>query len=381
MGKRVYLTEEQFKEYVKYTLRENLEGEGIYFNCQGTAMYDPNRTRWQAMDTRLTNDKGEVTPVVTYLPKTGVMAVNLYSQLKPKITKMLKHGTDINGKPIEIDKSMEQFYQKISLFLTYIIKKTMPDVDYILIPKSSSDFNTKIVNELQRHLGGVSYQYFIPNAFVKNIQTITVDYDYLHKIADSNEMLSDDEIKALERTISKWKMIDEPIRGFRKNIERLQQEINELKAQKTEKRGRPSLAITDRQKEIEADKQAIYALRHGGSGQKTRGRDSTLDANGNIKEWQIKSLSDKIRKAIRGFMQLNITPDANGFIRDWNKKLGGKKVIIFDDNISSGATMDDCCAALQRVGVRLKDILVLTLGTMDPTTYTKSDRTDSRIEP
>lgn len=386
MGKIVHLTEVQFREYIKYSiLKENFEGEGIYFNKQGVAMYDPNRTRWQAMDTKLTDGSGNVTPVITYLPKTHVMAINLYSQLKPKITKMLKHGTDIDGNPIEIDKSMDMFYRKISMFLTNIIRKTMPDVDYILIPKSSSDFNVKIVNELQRHLGGVGYQYFIPDAFVKNIQSITVDYDYLRRITNDKDKLTDKEIVALERTISKWKMIDEPIRGFRRNIEKLEKEIADLKNLKYQtngnKRGRPSTEITDRQKEIEADKQAIFALRHGSSGVKTRGKDSTVDSNGKVKEWQIKSLEDRIRKAIRGFMQLNLTPNKNGYIRDWNKKLGGKKVIIFDDNISSGATMDDCCAALQRVGVNLKDILVLTLGTMDPTTYVKSDRTDSRIEP
>ena len=94
MGKIVHLTEVQFREYIKYSiLKENFEGEGIYFNKQGVAMYDPNRTRWQAMDTKLTDGSGNVTPVVTYLPKTHVMAINLYSQLKPKITKMLKHGT------------------------------------------------------------------------------------------------------------------------------------------------------------------------------------------------------------------------------------------------------------------------------------------------
>ena len=75
-----------------------------------------------------------------------------------------------------------------------------------------------------------------------------------------------------------------------------------------------------------------------------------------MKSWEIKRLEGRLRKAIKGFMQLN--PKYNNY----TNKFKGKKIVIFDDNISSGATMDDCCLCLQKIGVNLNDILVLTFG-------------------
>ena len=259
------------------------------------------------------------------------------------------------------------------MYLTYLIRQNMPDVDYILIPKSSSGLNMTVANELNKRLGGdTSYQYFIPNIFIKNIQTIELDTDWLNNRANDTEKLTPEECQILLRRINKWKEIDEPIRGFRRVIERLEKEIEEIKNQKLEKRGRPSKEITTRLQQIQANKNAISSLRKGNS---SRGKDGTIDSSGQVKDWQIKSLEDKTRKALIGFMQIN--PEKLTLV----SKFKGKKIIIFDDNISSGATMDDCCNALKKIGVNLQDILVLTLGVMDPTTYKKSERTDSRIEP
>lgn len=361
-------------------LKENYEDEGINFrtNDDGgkTAYYRPDKFN-KVMDTHVLSTDAEgqksLKAIVKYLPKTGVKTINLFNNLQPKYTKLFKHGTDENGEPVAQDKSMQTLYSKIDMYLADIVKRNLPDVDYILIPSSSSELNTKIAKELDRRLGGnTSYSFFRPDMFVKNIQTIEIDNEWLNKKADNIDKLSPDEYNQLLKRISKWKSIDEPIRGFRREIEQLEKEIEAIKNAKAEKRGRPSKEITDRQKDIEAKRQAIYVLRHSGS---SRGKDNTVNGSGKVKEWQVKALEDKVRKAIKGFMQLN--PEKMSLVR----KLSGKKIVIFDDNISSGATMDDCCRALIKVGVKPKDILVLTLGIMDPTVYQRSDRTNSRIEP
>lgn len=375
-----YITEEQLKRFSKMLI-ENLEDEGINFRTDKktgnkVAYYKPEKFN-KVFDTHMFQKQNDGTmgfkAVVKYLPKTHVKTINLFNNLQPKFSKLFKHSTDEKGNEVIQDKSMNTLYNKMFMYLTYLIRQNMPDVDYILIPKSSSDLNTTIANELNKRLGGdASYQYFIPDIFVKNVQTIELDNDWLNNRANDTDKLTPEECEALLRRIHKWKEIDEPIRGFRRVIERLEKEIQDIKLAKQEKRGRPSKEITDRQEQIAANKKAIASLRKGTG---AKGKDSTIDADGTVKDWQIKGLEDKIRKALIGFMQIN--PQKLTLV----SKFKGKKIVIFDDNISSGATMDDCCLALQKIGVNLQDILVLTLGVMDPTTYKKSERTDSRIEP
>ena len=173
--------------------------------------------------------------------------------------------------------------------------------------------------------------------------------------------LSDKEIHSLMTRIEKWKK-DEDIRDLRKEIERLKREIAETI--KSRGRGRPSKEFLNKQQLIDINNQKIKAL-------KSRGRDSTLDANGNVKDFQIKSLDDKTRRAIEGLFTIN--PQYLSI----QSKLKGKTIILFDDNISSGATMDDLCLLLQRYGVA--NIIPITLGTISPTIYKQSDRTNKHI--
>ena len=47
--------------------------------------------------------------------------------------------------------------------------------------------------------------------------------------------------------------------------------------------------------------------------------------------------------------------------------LKGKHIVIFDDNISSGSTLDDICLELQKYGVA--SILPITLAIIPKTSY------------
>lgn len=355
---------------LKKIIFENINDEGLDYKHDAnghitSVKYNPFHNR--NIDTRMFKDgTKEFNAIMKKLPKTGVVSINLYNLKSLDITKIWKKGENQYGEKVNIDRSMEILFKKNVMYITAIINKYMPDVDYIVIPSSSSNLNSRIISSVSKHLNNTELLKFGFDVFIKNIKNIQIDYEWLNKVANTNDSLSYEELERLKRTIDKWINIDEPIRDFRRKIELLKNEISTLQAERAGRRGRPKVKdILDKKSEISQYNKAIYSLRHSG---KKIGPDSTIDKNGNVKDWQIKSLEDKIRKAIKGFMVLN--PKYNNLV----SKFKNKKIVIFDDNISSGATVDDCCLALQKVGVNLKDILVITLGVMNPTVYKKSDR-------
>lgn len=61
--------------------------------------------------------------------------------------------------------------------------------------------------------------------------------------------------------------------------------------------------------------------------------------------------------------------------KDIQYKFRGKDVLLIDDNISSGATLDDVCLVLKKLGIR--NIYVFTVATISPTVYTPSKRNNN----
>lgn len=110
-----------------------------------------------------------------------------------------------------------------------------------------------------------------------------------------------------------------------------------------------------------------------------RGLDPTIDLEtGRMKDWQIKNLGEKDRLAIKGFMDYNeAQPEDMGNIkkkRNIMSNISDKKIVVFDDNLSSGATLDDICLFLIVKGAKKENILCITLGKMKHTEFDKSLR-------
>ena len=229
-------------------------------------------------------------------------------------------------------------------------------VDYITYPQSSSEFNSLITNKLLSMYPNSQGIKLIPQMLVKNVRGIFVNVEIAKQIG-----LTNDEIYKLMNRVDKWKK-DEDIRDLRREIEVLKKEVAEII--KNRGRGRPSKEFLNKQELININKQKIKALRG-------KGQDPTVDSDGKIKDFQIKSLDDKTRRAIEGLFTIN--PQYLSL----QTKLKGKTIILFDDNISSGATMDDLCLLLQRYGV--ENIIPITLGTISPTIYKQSERTMKHI--
>lgn len=372
MAKKIYLTETQFKDYLRYSiLLENVYDEGVRYktNADGTktAYFDPhyNNSSNNYADTRIFKDgTKEFKAIRKKLPKTGVLSVNLYDLRSDRnISKTWKHSMDKDKNPVIQDASMEILFKRSIIYATSLIKKYLPDVDYILIPQSSSDFNKKVGMSISEHLdNGSDYTYFKPDIFVKSVKDIEIDYDWINRSTDNIDKLTPSELETLKRRIFKWINVDEQVRTLYSEIKKLNDEINNVIALKSEKRGRPTKFVSDRKNAIKDKQQQIDTILKHNIGRPIQ----YVDDEGNVKSWEIKREEEKIRKAIKGFMQLN--PKYNNYIN----KFKGKKIVIFDDNISSGATMDDCCLCLQKIGVNLKDILVITFGVMQPTVYARS---------
>ena len=113
MGKNIYLTESQFKDYLKYSiLLENSYDEGVRYktNTDGTktAYFDPyyNNSSNNYADTKIFKDgTKEFKAILRKLPKTGVLSVNLYDLRGDRnISKTWKHSMDKDKNPVIQDK-------------------------------------------------------------------------------------------------------------------------------------------------------------------------------------------------------------------------------------------------------------------------------------
>ena len=358
---------------VKRILTENLsfdELEGFDFRNNNTKMtFNPHHER--NGDTKIFTEDGEFKVRKIVLPKSGVMSYNLYDFTTLDIKKALKHKKNGEGKDVEygtihsdasddtID-SIDFFCKRSAQYIKHILGNA--NIDYITFPQTSKNnpeigfesFNLKMTQYLRKLYPETTGIRLIPEMLVKNVRNLFVNVD----VARQNG-LTDAEIHNLQKSIDKWKS-DEDIREIRQKVEELINEVEEEK--RTRGRGRPSREFMNKVAQIELLKKQIELMRKG-----KRGRDATFDKmTGKIKEWQIKSLSDETRRSIEGLYELNPKYISMQY------KFNGKSVVLFDDNISSGATLDDACLALKKLGV--KEIYVFTIAVISPTIYAPSER-------
>lgn len=354
MKRVIKITESQYNAYINGLdlLTERIEDEGIKFNTDHagntTAYYRPGTTT--NIDDRIFNDDKTLRVRKKILPKSNVVSYNLYNITNMKVNRALKHHTDMTGKPITFDDSMNGFIQRSIMYIRHIIGNNT--VDIITCPQSSSGFNKEIISKLLK-LYPQSYGIQLkPDLLVKNVRNIYVNVDVAREVG-----LTDQEIHSLQNTVVKWKK-EEDIRDVRRKMDNLKDEIANIIA--TRKRGRPSKDFMNKEQQVANYQNEIGMMRKG-----MKGIDPTVDPKtGRTKNWQIKSIDDRNRRSIEGIFTINPQYQSIQY------KLKGKHVIVFDDNISSGATLDDVCLALQSMGVA--SIMAFTLGTIAPTIYDRS---------
>lgn len=352
MGKILRITEEQYRAFINgEDLLNETKDEGIKFNTDKngntTAYYRSGTTT--NIDDRIFNDDKSLRVRKKQLPKSGVMSYNLYDITNMKVNRALKHHQDMNGRAVSFDPSMDTFVNRSVMYIKHIIGNN--PVDIITYPQSSSEFNKEITSKLLHLYPNSNGIQLKPELLIKNVRNIYVNVDIAKKIG-----LTDNEIHILQNKVEKWKR-EEDIRDVRRKMDELKQEVANIVA--TRKRGRPSNDFVQKQKQISNYENEIAMMRKG-----MNGKDPTVDKNGMTKNWQIKSIDDQNRRSIEGIFSINPKYQTIQY------KLKGKHIIVFDDNISSGATLDDVCLALQSLGVA--SIMAFTLGTIEPTIYDRS---------
>lgn len=365
--KCVTLTEGQLAR-----LKENIDNED--FRYHGRQMnFEPNTASKNADTTifkstqqnGVRRSKNDLNVDVRILPKSGVKCYNLYKIKNMSVNKTLKHGTNKFGdkiawnhegdKGIDYTHSIDWFIQRSIVYMKYIIGNQ--PVDVITYPQSSSTFNDMIARKLHAMFPqsqGIKLQ---PKLLIKNVRGMKVNVPMAKSLG-----LTDEEIMHLQQRVEvTWKQ-QEDIRDARRQMEALKKELEALLISRAHQKGRkPEKQIAYINQEIGLYDQLVKAKR-----KHMRGPDPTIDQDGNVKDWQIKILDDKIRRAIDNIFTLN--PE----MKNMASKLQGKSVVLFDDNLSSGATMDELCIALKQLGVA--NIIPITLGTIDPTIYQRSER-------
>ena len=371
MGKNILTYEEFFNDYdlvsesissldfIQMLMEEELENgynlvecdEGWSFGSKGrgsdkTFKFTPGKNDTDVTSTEIFNDDKKFKYHEVLLPKSGVMSYNLYKISDMRISKALKHPQkfkDVEKRDIDFD-SIDKFMKRTSLYIHSILKNN--PVDIITYPQSSSEFNKDMVDYIMKRYSNSQGIKCIPNLMTKNIRNVYVNYTVAKELG-----LSDDDINRLRHDIENWKE-DAKVYELRVQIDQL----NDYIAYHTGKRGRPTNDIKNKKALVKNLEEQIKLLRKG-----RRGKDKTKTAEGRAKNFEIKSIEDKRRRSLEGLFGIN--PELNGIQQD----LKGKHVVIFDDNISSGATLDDICLEVQKHGVA--SILPITLAIIPKTVY------------
>lgn len=378
MGKNVLTYEEFFSDcdfigesissldFIKMLIEEEHENgydldvvecdEGWSFGSRGrnsdrTFKFTPGKNDTDITSTEIFNDDKKFKYHEVLLPKSGVMSYNLYKISDMRVSKALKHPQkfkDVEKRDIDFD-SIDKFMKRTSLYIYSILKNN--SVDIITYPQSSSEFNKDMVDYLMKRYNSHGIK-CIPDLMTKNVRNVYVNYTVAKELG-----LSDSDINKLRHDIENWKS-DADVYELRVKVD----ELNDYIAYHSGKRGRPSNEIKNKKELVKNLEEQIKILRKG-----RRGRDKTKTSDGKAKNFEIKSIEDKRRRSLEGLFGIN--PKLSGI----QQNLKDKHIVIFDDNISSGATLDDICLELQKYGVA--SILPITLAIIPKTVYGEKHET------
>lgn len=289
-------------------------------------------------DTFEVGDEGKIKFNEVLLSKSNLISHHLYKISDTRVSTVLERlneSTNAEEGDIAAD-SIDKFMKRASLYIHHLLKDK--PVDIITFPQGSSDFNKNMVDSLMERFDNKTEIRCIPDLFVKDIKSAYVNTGLAKKLGVPNY-----EIHMLMEDIERWKEEAE--------IYKFQDEMDELKvsiASEDGKRGRPTREMSAK-KDLVNNLESLIALLKTQRERKYK----TKGNKGKVKFFDIDSIDERRRMSIEGLYNINLQ------LKEMRQDLRGKHIVVFDNHISYGTTLDDICRELQRYNVA--SIIPITL--------------------
>lgn len=292
-------------------------------------------------DTIEVGNEGKIKYNEVLLPKSNLISYHLYKISDTRVSMVLERlnePTNAEESDIAAD-SIDKFMKRASLYIHHLLKDR--PVDIITFPQDSSDFNKNMVDSLMERFDKKTDIRCIPDLYVKDIKSAYVNTDVAKRLGLPNY-----EIHLLMEDIERWKEEAE--------ISKFQSEMDEVKgsiASAAGKRGRPTREMSTK-KELVNNLESLIALLK----TQREWKYKTQGKKGKVKGFDIDSIDERRRRSIEGLYNINLN------LKEMRHLLRGKHIVVFDNHISYGTTLDDICRELQRYNVA--SILPITLAVL-----------------
>lgn len=329
------------------------------------------------------NGKAQWNVKVKKLEKTGINSYHFIGLPTFDLTKSMKHGKIKSGKHSSKDvinvsfdrESIIQFAEYMRKYVWHFLKSYNGNgflpIDIIVTPETSGKLNTILVSQLKK---------LIPNAkvmsglFEKDIENMELDRGIMNdkgsKYARSRYIkrtLTPQQERALEAGIIN--ATEHYLNEFEKDRQIAIAKNIVKKIEKLQNIGADIHEIEKMENEIKTMLLQYYK-RVNYSPLYNKGK---LKPSSEIKGVQIKNLHQVARYALKNFFKLTNTYDKSISYTDKKgnthnitipiqKQLINKRILVVDDNFSSGGTLDNICELLLKNGVNKNDIIPITLG-------------------
>jgi hypothetical protein len=315
---------------------------------------------------------------------------------------------------------LTQFTNKVEVVLTDFINKNIKDKENIvgvtLYPvKSSSKFNIKMVNEMSNmSVLGLPIQVINDSLLVKDLRNLEKDTDFIER----NQEFYDGDYTAMEKfdmgTVNQnldsainrynslnevWKLLPE-LNEYVETLKRLYYDYNNkglsekmlLKLANIYKNYYDTLqkcygvkyidAVSGNEKKLRKDKIIVAQKYTKGPSVEKRSADiwklvkkylkgekspitnkpyEKVDVcKWDKKSFEIKYLSNSVRLGLKNIYNPNTDEE---YVKSELKRINNTLFVIFDDNISGGATLGDICYQCKKLGI--KNLVPITFGQME----------------
>lgn len=351
--------------------------------------------------------------------KGGIMSYNITSIRGTEImhyfkNKFAKMEIDLDGDgekesyelwmdDPEYNEFFTQFYKKVNNVVSYVTDKLYKESNgrvkfsgvSIYPVYSSSNFNDMVATQLQSNvkLNGLPVVKIDMNLFKKDLSNLQKDEDFINKNKDyysskmfksgnnnsTHEQYIDNELNRFSKIKDLKPLIDDYNLAFTKldrcyitNRKQYGDRFGEALARFYKNLYDKYIAIENSVKGMHRDK--IYSALKGTKSQVEARKTSDIWSivkpylRGSkiksipmhklqLQDFQIKNLSNDVRMGMKNYFALN-----SELVKKEIDKIKGTVFVIFDDNISGGATLSDICLQAKQLGIEY--IIPITFGEM-----------------